>query len=46
MEFKSIILLELEAHVLPSGQTKFKLFSKLLKSKEQSYSIIKRAWFY
>lgn len=46
MEFKSITLLELEASVLPSGQTKCKLFSKLLKPEEQSYSIIKRAWFY
>lgn len=46
MEFKSMVLLELEASMLPSGQTKCKLFPKLLKSEEQSYSIIKRAWFY
>jgi len=46
MQFKSIILLELEANILPFGHTKCKLLSKLMKSEEQSYSFIKRAYFY
>lgn len=46
MQFKSVILQELEANILPSGHAKCKLFSKLLKSEEQSYSFSKRAYFY
>lgn len=45
MQFKSILLLELEANTLPSGHAKHKLSSQLLKSEEQSYSFIKRVYF-